>query len=141
MYKKDIQIAAAPEQVFAYVADLARHPEWASNELKIEARSEGAVGVGSKFSSVGHQFGKDNPDEVTVHEYAPSKRFVFDSEDSSGVFRHTFELTPEGEGTRVIKSCEVLSAAMKTKLLTPVLAVLIPKALSKDLQQIKSRLE
>jgi len=141
VYKKEIQIAAAPEQVFAYVADLPRHSEWASHTLSLEPQSEGAVAVGSRFKSVGHQFGKDNQDEVTVHEYAPSKRFVFDSEDSSGVFRHTFELTPEGEGTRVVKSCEVLSAPMKTKLLTPILAVLVPTALSKDLQRIKSRLE
>ena len=140
-YTKETVIAAPAEKVFAYIADLPRHSEWAAHALKVEARSEGDVGVGSKFSSVGHQFGSDNSDEVTVTEYAAPAKLVFDSEGKGGTFRHTFELTPEGDGTRVRKSFEVLSAPMKTKLIMPILAMAAPKQLAKDLQGIRSRLE
>lgn len=140
-FKKETVIGAPAEKVFSYLADLSRHSEWAAHTLKLEAQSEGAIAAGSKFKSVGHQFGSDNTDEVTIAEYVPSERLVFDSAGSSGTFRHTFELRPEGEGTNLAKSVEILSAPMKTKLLTPVLAFALPKGLTKDLQQIKSRLE
>src|SRR4030067_114081 len=48
-----VTIRAPQEEVFAYVSDLTRHPEWSGGLLRVEARTAGQVGVGSKYVSHG----------------------------------------------------------------------------------------
>ena len=60
--ERQITINASLEKVFAYLADFTRHGEWAAHPLRIEQASQGPVGVGTSFTSVGHQFGRDTED-------------------------------------------------------------------------------
>ncbi len=140
-FQKELLINAPPDKIFTYVSDLPRHPEWAAHRLKIEPQSAGAAGVGSKYSSVGHQMGMDSHDEVTVTEYSPSQRFGYEARSKEGRFRHVIQLRPEGAGTRVAKSVEVVEASLSTKLMTPLLMFLAPRILSSDLKRIKERIE
>ena len=140
-FTKELSINAAPEKVFAYVADLTRHPEWANHKLKIEASSDAPLGVGSKFNSVGHQMGMESHDEVTVVTYEPLQRFAYEAKSKDGRFRHLIELRPDGSATRVTKSMEVVEASLGTKLMTPLIFLMAPGVLSKDLRRIKARLE
>ena len=139
--RKETVINSPPEKVFEYIADLSRHSEWGTHQLKIESVSEGPTAVGSKFKSVGYQMGADSHDDVTVVEYSPPQRFVFESSTKAGRFRHAFDAQPEGDGTRLAKSFETLELSLMTKLMMPVIAITEPGLLTKDLQRIKARLE
>ena len=66
--ERRITISASVPHVFSYLADFPRHSEWAAHPLRIRQTSEGPVGVGSTFVSVGRQLGRDNEDHVTVVE-------------------------------------------------------------------------
>src|SRR3972149_1695819 len=101
-FTKELSINAPPDKVFAYVSDISRHPERAP------------VGVGAKFSSVGHQMGMDSRDEVTVTEHSPAQRFSYEARSKEGLFRHVIELRPQEAGTRVAKSMEVLEASLRS---------------------------
>jgi hypothetical protein len=46
-----ILIKALPEKIFTFVGDLLRHPEWATDEMKMEEISSGTIGVGSQYRS------------------------------------------------------------------------------------------
>ena len=48
-----VTIRAPQEEVFAYVSDLTRHPEWSGGLLRVEARTAGQVGVGSAPEDLG----------------------------------------------------------------------------------------
>ena len=134
-------VNAPAEKVFSYVADLPRHGEWAAHKLKITQSSQGAVGVGTTFDSVGHQMGRDNADKVTITEYAPNEKLVFEAEGPEGIFRHRFSLQAEGGGTRVVKGMEAVKTSLMTKLMTPMIMLMGPRLLDGDLQRIKAKVE
>ncbi len=67
-----IQVNAKPEDAFAYVSDLTKHPEWSGTPLKVEAVSDGPAAEGSEYRSVGRMIGKNFTNDIKVVEYKPS---------------------------------------------------------------------
>lgn len=137
--EKQITINAPVDRVFSYVADFPRHSEWARQPLKIEAT--GPIQQGSKFKSVGKQFG-EHEDEVTVTEFVPNQKLAFESMGDAGHLRHAFTLAGEGGGTRLTKSVEPVKLAGMAMLMSPILKMfLIPQGVQSDLQRIKEKIE
>jgi uncharacterized protein YndB with AHSA1/START domain len=141
--ERQITINAPPTEVFAYVSDFSRHPEWADVTVKMESTSDGPVGQGSTFKSVGHQLGRDFPAEITVTEFVPGEKLAFEAEGDAFHFRHHFLLRPEDGGTRLVKGVERVRIALPFSLLLPVLqlAGVITRGLDGDLRRIKATLE
>lgn len=141
--ERQITITAPIERVFNYLADFARHAEWAAHPLRLEQTSQGPVGPGAIFTSVGHQFGRDNEDKITVTEVVPSEKIVFDSEGGAGRFRHYFLLEEEDGGTRLTKGVELLKPSFLLRLLSPIVAAfrVTARAFDGDLGRIKAKLE
>jgi uncharacterized protein YndB with AHSA1/START domain len=119
--QRDIVINAPPEKVFAYIADLTRHPEWAQHKIEIRQTSQGEVKVGSTFTS-GH-IGKPPRDIVTIVELVPNSRFVLEAKGHEGHDRWTFHVQPDGDGTRLTKSFENLSLPLLMKVAAPAVAL------------------
>ena len=141
--EQQITVDAPAEKVFTYLADISKHSEWgqAQHKLTVEKTSDGPVGQGSTFRSVGYQFGK-NEDTVTIVEYVPNQRVVYESQGKAGVIRHSFDLKPDGGGVQVTKSFDVVKAGFPFALFLPMArAFILPGALSADLQRIKAKVE
>ena len=141
--ERQITINAPVAEVFGYLADFTRHGEWAAHALRSQQTSEGPVNPGTTFTSIGHQFGRDNEDKVTVTEIVPSERIVFESEGAAGRFRHYFLLQEEDGRTRLTKGVELLQLSVLLRLLSPVVAAfrVTARAFDGDLQRIKAKLE
>lgn len=102
-----IEIEAPIEQVFAYVSDLKRHPEWSNNKMEIKVDGE-PVTVGTTFETVVSAFGKESTKGKVVEMVAPS-RFVYECDtSSSGYWRWTMTLEPRNGGTRLSHRSEGL---------------------------------
>ncbi|MDO8614480.1 MAG: SRPBCC family protein [Dehalococcoidia bacterium] len=139
--ERQITINASPEQVYRYVSDIARHPEWAGHDLKIESTSPGPVAVGSTFTSIGHQMGEHKA-QVRVTELQPNSSVVFEAEDDTGHFRHYFRLQAGDGGTLLTKGSDPLRLSLMLKLLMPIGRLyMVPRGLDGDLRRIKARLE
>ena len=141
LIERQTTINAPVADVFTYLADFPRHSEWAAHSLQIQQTSEGPVGMGTTFTSVGHQMGRDHSDQVTITDFVPNSRIAFESVGEVGRMRHHFLLQEEGGGTRLTKGGEVLRAALLVKLLTPILRFMIPASFEGDLKRIKAKLE
>ncbi len=141
--ERQILIDAPAENVFAYLADFSRHPEWAAHDLKIEKTSEGPVGVGSNFSSVGHQLGRDNDNKVSIVEFVANEKIIFESEGEGLRMRHHILTQPVDGGTLVTKGVEALQLPFPISLVFPLLRMLgqVGSGLKGDLQRIKAKLE
>jgi len=139
-YERETQIKASPEQVFAYVSDMPRHSEWAAHDLEVKQTSDGPVGVGATFASVGHQFGTQRETQ-TVTTYEPGRRFAFDAKGSIGVARHSFDLSAEGDGAHVKKSMEIVKPSLMARVMAPMIGSQTRKGLGLDLERIKQKLE
>jgi len=139
-FEKEATIGAPAAKVFGYVSDIARHGEWAGDRLEVEKTSEGPLGVGSTFSCVGHQMGT-HKGQITVTQYEPGSRVVFESEDDSGRWRHQFVVEGAGGETRLTKAVEPVKLSGMTVLMSPLLPLIVPRTLGADLRRIKSQLE
>jgi uncharacterized protein YndB with AHSA1/START domain len=141
--EQSIAVNAPAEKVFSYLADVTRHSEWTreAHKVKIEKTSDGPVGQGATFQSVGHQFG-ENHDKLTITEYSPNTRLVIEADGNAGLIRHAFDLTPADAGVQLNKTFDIVQPKFPLSVLQPVLrAFVLPGALSGDLQRIKERME
>jgi len=137
--EKRTTISAPPEKVFAYLSDFKRHPEWSGHGLKV-TMSDGPVGVGTTCSTESHQLGKQN-DTVTVTEFVPGKRIVFETKGKAGAVRHWFDVSDAPEGSAVAKGMEFVSPSLPARLASPGIRLNLPRALAKDLARIKALVE
>ena len=97
--QRSVQINAAPEETMALLSDASRWPDWypGMTELSITAPFPEKGGkVAFKVKSAGVSL----PITETVIDYQPGKLQLFQMEGAlSG--RARWELTPEGDGTRL----------------------------------------
>lgn len=138
--EKQITINAPADKVFEYVADFARHPEWAGNPLEVSPAGSGPAGVGSSFTTTGKFLGT-HTDTVTVAEYSPPTKLVLECQGDAGQTRNSFTLREAAGATVLSKGFELTKPSFMSRLFTPFIALSSPKSLTKDLERIKSRVE
>ena len=88
-----VDINAPREEVFAYVQDMTRYPEWGMDDAQMQGPS-GPAHEGSMYQAVPMR-GKRNESVVFVSEVHAPDRLEFEAEESTGLFGHeyTFEAT------------------------------------------------
>jgi uncharacterized protein YndB with AHSA1/START domain len=141
--EKQITINVPVEKAFAYLADISKHSEWAqpSTKLEVTKTSDGPVGQGSTFASVGHQFGT-NHDTVTITEYVPNQKVVYEADGNAGVIRHAMTFASADGGTQVTKSFDVVKAKGPFVVFAPIAKMfVVPGGLQGDLERIRAKLE
>jgi hypothetical protein len=110
----DTEIAASPEQVFALVAGIRRHPSWAYDNLAVKHVAGPTVGRGAEYVSVAVDTasGSGHPQQATIKvtkSDAP-EMFVYECTDSAGTYRWWFEISVWYEKTCVTHMIERLRA-------------------------------
>ena len=142
MPSNGVFIRATPDAVFAYVADLSRHKEWAADTVNTVPHEEGPVAVGKRYRSDNHFQLGDVHDELEVTIYDPPRRFGFVARAPNMDVDHLFVLTPANDGTDVQREITVLRAPLMAKLFLPIANMLFAKASNtKSLNQLKAKLE
>ena len=142
---KETEVAVPPEEVYKYLLDFRKHSEWTNpgHIVRITPKSDGPTVVGSAFDSEGHQFGAQQ-DRLEVTELVPNRKIVYEATMKNGQrFLHTLEMAVTGDGaTRLSKRFQTLKLSLSSNILAPVVArLIIPKALTGDLQRMKANLE
>jgi uncharacterized membrane protein len=139
-FEDQISIHAPARRVFAYVADFTRHGEWAGHGLEVTKSGDGAVAVGTTFSTTAKQFGTQR-EQSTITELTPDKTFAWDSTGALGRAHHWFSLSDEGDSTTLSKGAEMVDPSFLAKVTSWKLSKDIPKGIHSDLANIKARLE
>ncbi len=135
-----VQINAPPEEVFAYLSELEKHPEW-SHCMEIKKNSEGAVGVGAIYRSKGKNFGITANETVEVTEHQPNERFAWQTTGAVGMkFGWSFEMRPQGGGTLLIERFDPPSGVVGS-LINTLAGSSTRKAMQEGLANIKGKLE
>ena len=95
-------IAAPPEQVFAYLAQPERTPEWSPNVQSVRLTSEGPIGVGTTTETVVRALGTTQRAVGRCTVFDPPRRLVIESRTNLGAttINETL-LLAEGSGTRL----------------------------------------
>ncbi len=89
-----VRVACPLETAFDYVADVRRHPEWATDRMTADLLTPGNVGVGARYRTVGHSevWNSDNVADVEVTVCDRPAAFEIVCRDPHGEFRHRFTL-------------------------------------------------
>jgi uncharacterized protein YndB with AHSA1/START domain len=139
-----ITIAAPPEKVWPWVADLSKHGEWSPRPYHVQLVSGEADVVGSRYRSVGWVPPNDNnhANDVVITEVAPMTRFALEATDSNGTFTSTFDLAPVGAGTEVTHRLVFPPLRGIAAILVPVVFPLVGKAdIRKRMKLLKAKAE
>jgi uncharacterized protein YndB with AHSA1/START domain len=109
-FELTVDVARPPADVFAYLTDVSKVPEWQATAS--ETAVDGAVRQGARIRERRHFLGRDVRTELEVTRYEPHHRF--DVRSSGGpvgfAIRHT--LTPTAAGTRLRAEVEVTLGRM-----------------------------
>jgi uncharacterized protein YndB with AHSA1/START domain len=132
----ETELAKNIDDVFAYLADPAKIPEWESNTL--ECRVEGPVQAGAVARQRIKMMGKVNDVALRIVEHVPGRRVVYAKDDP---FPITFgwTLTAEGSRTRVVYDVELQPKGF-FKIMAPLMGGAIRKQVEKDMASIAKRI-
>jgi uncharacterized protein YndB with AHSA1/START domain len=97
-------LAASPESVFDFVADVANQATWNKDVSNLVQLTDGPPQVGTKMTGEFNRLGRIDT-EITVFE-RPS-RLVLSSTGAQADMTLDFRFVPDGEGTRITVSGEV----------------------------------
>ncbi|HEV2981309.1 MAG TPA: SRPBCC family protein [Solirubrobacteraceae bacterium] len=97
--QRNVQIRASPQEIMAHLSDASRWPHWYPGMTEIDIAAPFPE-VGGKVAFKVKSAGVSMPITETVLDYQPDKLQLFEMEGMlSG--RARWELTPEGDGTRL----------------------------------------
>ena len=94
-----LEISRPPEEVFAFLVDLDRLPDWQSSA--IEAGSDGPLELGSLVHEKRHFLGRELSDELEVVAFDPPRRLTLRSQGGPLKLTVDHELESNGVGTRL----------------------------------------
>src|SRR5579863_4160217 len=95
---ESVEIARAPEEVFAYLDDLERHGEWQSQIVESRRETAGPTGVGTRATDVRRVPGGKQSVTYEITEHDPPRRSSFTGVNGPVRPVGTVTVEPSGEG-------------------------------------------
>ena len=94
------------EEVFAFVTDFEKSPQWMSELVEAKQTSEGPVGVGTTISAVASPLGRRIESTQEVAEYEPNSKFAFKSTSGPVASEDEYTFESVAGGTKVTRVAE-----------------------------------
>ena len=136
-----IEIARSPEDVFAYLSDLARHGEWQTQIQDVKVETEGPTRVGSRARERRKPlFGPPVEATYEITRFEPPRLASFEGIDGPVRVLGTATVEPAGMGSRVSIEIDARGHGIG-KLLLPLIRRQMRKQVPLDHQRLKERLE
>jgi uncharacterized membrane protein len=137
-----IEIDRPPQEVFAYVSDLARHPEWQDKLLDATVETEGETRVGTRVRQTRRVGGGTRTFTLEVTEHDPARRLAFRGIDGPVRPRGAITLEPLEGGQRTRYSAQLdFEGHGLGLLLAPLVRRDARRQLPESLQRLKQKLE
>ena len=135
-----IEIARTPEEVFAYLSDVANLTAWQSGVHAAEIAGGGEPRVGARIAESRHLLGRELHTTLEIAEYAPPRLFVLRALDGPVPFPVRHELEPGGEGTLLTVTGEG-DVGLLPGFAAGLMGRRVEKQLRKDFERLKELLE
>jgi len=100
-----VTINRPPSEVFAYITDMEKIPEWQATALSGRLESE-RLEKGAKAVEVRRFLGRKMESTIHVTEVEPDRRFEAEVVTGPLEYRFSHRLEPEGDGTKVVFTIE-----------------------------------
>ena len=139
--KTEIEIAVPVETVSDYASNPDNAPEWYVNIKSAEWRTEGPLEVGSQIAFIAHFLGRKLAYTYEVIEWDPGAKMVMRTADGPFLMETTYTWAAlDADHTRMTLRNRGNPTGF-SKFFAPMMARMMRKANTKDLENIKSILE
>lgn len=138
--ERTARLAAPPDEVFAYVADLDTLAEWQSGVTSAHRTSEGGMRAGATAEVTREMLGQRIVAPLLVTAYDPPRRLGIASEVSGVKADATLELTPadDGAATDLAFAMEIRGSGL-TSFMEPMIAGAAQGDIETSLERLRSR--
>lgn len=137
-FEFSVEVDRPPSEVFAYITDADRLPEWQSSAVEVQWQGEKAEG--SRIHEVRKFLGRRMETELEVTEYEPDRRFGLRTISGPVPFSVSQVLEPTNGGTRLMFVGEGEPGGF-FKLAEPVVARVAERQFKNDFETLKDILE
>lgn len=139
-FQHGIDIDSSPAEVFAFLGDIERMPDWQDGVVAVSRTMAGPVRVGTEFEMTVKK-GRRLAGRGKVVAYQPHALIAFSADTSPVSFYCGFELSPTaGGGTHVVGRYEFELHGL-WKLLRPMIAAGAPRETAGELMVVKRLIE
>jgi uncharacterized protein YndB with AHSA1/START domain len=140
--KESIEINRRPEDVFAYLDDAQRHPEWQDQVVAVEPL-DGPLQLGTRVTETRRLPGGDRKMTYEITAYDPPRQSQFRVLDGPLRPYGTITVDPAGDGSRsrVTFEMDFTTHGLGGKLLAPMARKQAAKQVVADQAKLKERLE
>ena len=137
----EVTIDRTPDEVFAYISDLERAPDWVPDLLSVRKLTDGPTGLGTKFAEVVKIRGGQSAANLEITEFSPPVAIGHRGEGGPVQFTARFLLTPNGTNrTRVTHEYSVSISGIG-KLMAPLVDRALKSNTEAALAELKRILE
>jgi carbon monoxide dehydrogenase subunit G len=137
-YRRTIEIARPPEDVFAFVADLENLPRWQPTVRDV--RWEGELHEGSQFEEVREMLGRRARSRLEVIALDPPREFSIRVVEGPVPLTVRHRLEPVDGGTRLMLDAEGEAGGLM-RLAAPIAERAAARQASQDLERLKRLVE
>jgi uncharacterized protein YndB with AHSA1/START domain len=133
-----VNIPRPPEEVFPWLLEGDRVPQWTSNLERYEP--EGAVGPGSTIRQRLVVGGQTFDVTMEVIRYEPPREAQTTFSTNGVDIEATYALAPDGAGTRLTQSLESKARSLAARLIVPAVQPRLERKLIGDLERLQALL-
>lgn len=133
-----VEVAAAPEAVFAFVSDAENNPQWQSGMVSAKWTSDGAIGVGSTYDQVATFLGRRIESTFEVEAFEPGRMIRASSTGGSFPITFTRTVEPAGAGSQVT-AVITGDASGFFRLAEPFLRSMVQRSVTRDYETLAAR--
>jgi uncharacterized membrane protein len=139
---ESVEIGRSPEDVFAYLDDLARHGEWQESIKSARVDTEGPTRVGTRATETRRMGKREQTVTYEITQRDPPRSFAFRGVDGPirVVGKGSVEPVGDGSSSRVTLELDFEGHGLG-KLLVPIARKQAAKEVPKSQQKLKSILE
>jgi carbon monoxide dehydrogenase subunit G len=135
-----IEVARTPEDVFAYLTDVANLPAWQSGVHSAQIEDAGPPRTGARIRESRHMLGRELNTTLEITGYDPPRVFVLRALNSPVPFSVRHELAANGDGTTLTVIAEG-DAAFLPGFASGIMERRAQKQFRKDFERLKKLLE
>lgn len=139
----NIEVDAQQSDVFDYLADGARTPEWYEAVIRAFKTTDGATAVGTRFDFTRTLPQGEVVNEVEITEFAEPTLITFTSRSGPTPFVYRYRVAPTPTGSRLTLEGTISGEGLRgpAALLAPLAGRFFEKGMAKNLAVLKARLE
>lgn len=139
-FSHTVTVPEPPAEVFPWLLEEDKVPQWTSRLKAYEVHGDGAVGQGTRMHQVLTVGGQDLDIELEITRYDPP-RFAESRFSTNGIdVTTTYALREAGGGTELTQTLEGTANGFKARLLLPVVQPKLEGKLTEDLERLRELL-